>query len=159
MRADFSFSHNFGEKIRLKEGHAEKEIISNVILRSSKVNQGQLGLFSFMYPHLLSSGQKWREYENSLQRYAHICAQLLNWGPFGPTVLLKSSKSNCAGIIVGMVSWSVGHNYLRLVEGLAINSFRFLAIQYKITLYRLQLQYIYMWYLVKSNNIQLVKNQ
>ena len=31
----------------MKEGHAEKKMFSNGISRSSKVNQGQLGLLSF----------------------------------------------------------------------------------------------------------------
>ena len=38
MRPDFSFSHNFGEKIGLKEGHAEKKMFSNAISRSINVN-------------------------------------------------------------------------------------------------------------------------
>ena len=58
MRADLLFSHNFGEKMWLKEGHAEKKMFSNAISRSSKVNQCQLVLLSFLYPHWLSPGQK-----------------------------------------------------------------------------------------------------
>ena len=57
MRADFSFSDNFGQKMCLKEGYAEKKMFSYVISRSSKVNQGHLGLF-FLYPYWLSCGQK-----------------------------------------------------------------------------------------------------
>ena len=57
MRAYLSFSHNFGEKMRLKEGHADKKMFSNAISRSSKVYQGQLGLLIFLHHHSLSSGQ------------------------------------------------------------------------------------------------------
>ena len=53
MRADFSFSDNFGQKMWLKEGYAEKKMISYVISRSSKVNQGHLGLLIFLYSHWL----------------------------------------------------------------------------------------------------------
>ena len=73
----------------LKEGHSEKKIFSYAISRSSKVNQSQLGLLRCSYPHWLSSGQKWWEYENSLQIYAHICSQLLNLSPIGPTAYIK----------------------------------------------------------------------
>ena len=51
--------------------------------RSIKVIWGSL---IFLYSHWLSCGQKWWEYENVLERYAHICSQLGNLGPFGPTV-------------------------------------------------------------------------
>ena len=70
----------------LKEEYAEKKMFSYVISRSSKVNKGHLGLLIFLYPYWLSCGQKLWEYENVLQRYAHICSQLGNLGPFGPTV-------------------------------------------------------------------------
>ena len=49
-----------------------------------------------LYPHSLSSGQKWWEYENALQRHAHICSQLLNLGPFGPTVSVEHIVTGCA---------------------------------------------------------------
>ena len=42
----------------LKEGHAEKKMFSNAISRSSKVNQGLLGLLSFLYHHSLLFGQR-----------------------------------------------------------------------------------------------------
>ena len=47
MRADFSFSDNFGQKMCLKEGYAEKKMFSYAISRSSKVNQGHFGLSIF----------------------------------------------------------------------------------------------------------------
>ena len=63
----------------------------NVFLCHFKVIQGQSMSFGFiiLYPYWLSCGQKWWEYENVLQRYDHICSQLGNLGPFGPTVKLN----------------------------------------------------------------------
>ena len=78
----FHFSDNFGQKMWLKEGYAEKKCFL-VISRSIKV----ICVYCyFLYPYWLSCGQKWWEYENVSKRYAHICSQLGNLGPFGPTV-------------------------------------------------------------------------
>ena len=82
----FHFQTILDRKCDWKRDMLRKKMFSYVISRSSKVNQGHLGLLIFWYPHWLSCGQKWWEYENVLQRYAHICSQLGNLGPFGPTV-------------------------------------------------------------------------
>ena len=82
----FHFHTILGRKCDWKRYMLRKKKFSYAISRSSKVNQGHLGLLIFLYPHWLSCGQKWWEYENVLQRYAHICSQLGNLGPFGPTV-------------------------------------------------------------------------
>ena len=81
----FIFRQFWAENVN-ERGICWEKMFSYVISRSSKVNQGHLSLLIFLYSHWLSCGQKWWEYENVLERYAHICSQLGNLGPFGPTV-------------------------------------------------------------------------
>ena len=71
----------------------------NVFSSHFKVIQGQsrsFGFINFFVSPLAIMWSKWWEYENVLQRYAQICSQLGNLGPFGPTVVPENSRGSLA---------------------------------------------------------------
>ena len=79
----FHFSDNFGQKMWLKEGYAEKKMFSCYF----KVNQGHLRLLLFFcIPigyHVVKNDENMKMSQKDMP---HICSQLGNLGPFGPTV-------------------------------------------------------------------------